>query len=367
MKILFCGGGTVGHISPAIAIAEHAKRKYGISDFAFVGRLGGYENRPILKKGYRLYEIEISGFERKLSLENLKRLFKLSCAMRQAKKIIEEYKPDVVIGTGGYVTWPIIRYAKRKKIPCFIHESNAYPGLVTRMLSKKCDKVFLNLEEAKYHLKKQDNVITVGNPVEERFYKTDRKRARSELGVRGDEILICSYGGSGGAEKMNEVIVDFIKDYSTKKAKLKHIHASGKKYFSKIQESAPELLDEKHGIAIRAYIDNLHTVLNASDIVIARCGAMTISELSACGSVAILIPSPNVTNNHQYKNAKLLSDKSAAIMIEEKNLNKDILISTVDDLIKSPEKRKTLSANIKREFKENSEDIIMVEVLKSAR
>lgn len=366
MRILFCGGGTGGHVSPAIAIAECAKNKFGISDFAFVGRRDGKENAAISKKGYKLYEIEISGFIRKFSLENFKRLIKVAAAMKEAKRIIKDFKPDAVVGTGGYVSWPVIRCAQKMKIPTYLHESNAYPGLVTRLLSPKCKKVFLNVKATAAHLKRGDNIAVVGNPVEERFYKTERKYARALLGIRNNEFLITSYAGSGGAEKINGVIFEFIKEYSSKMPKIKHIHATGKKYFEENKDIYSQFKNGKNGIYIKPYIDDLHIALNAADLVIARCGAMTLTELAASKSTAILIPSPNVTNNHQYENAKLLSDKNAAKVIEEKNLTCESLIRAVDALYKNPSKREILSTNIGGEFKKCAEVEILREITKSA-
>ena len=367
MKLLFTGGGTAGHVSPAIAIAEYAKKNFGINDFAFVGRLGGDENTAIIKRNYRLYEIEISGFLRKISFENFKRIIKLSRALKEAKKIIADFHPDAVIGTGGYVSWPVIRAAQKAKIPTFIHESNAFPGLVTRLVSKKCDKVFLNVDKAREHLKRQDNVKIVGNPVEARFYSTDRGRARKMLGIKKDEFLIVSYAGSGGAEKMNKIILELIKTYSSKNPKIRHIHATGKKYYERIIKSADYFKKEKNGISLLPYIDDLHIALNASDVVITRCGAMTLTEISASKAAAILIPSPNVTGNHQYKNAKALEEKNAAKIIEEKELSVETLIKETDSLIKNPEEREILSKNVSKEFKKDTEKEILKEILSSAR
>ncbi len=366
MRLLFTGGGTAGHVSPAIAIAECAKKSFGIKDIAFVGRLGGDENKAIIKNNYKLYEIEISGFMRKISLENIKRILKIAKALKEARKIITEFKPDAVIGTGGYVSWPIIKAAQKAKIPTFIHESNAYPGLVTRLVSKKCDKVFLNLEKAREYLKRQDNVKVVGNPVEARFYTTERRRARMALGIRKDELLIVSYAGSGGAERMNQVIFEFMNEYSSKNPKIKHVHATGRRYYENFSKKFEAIKNEKNTLSLLPYIENLHLMLNASDLVIARCGAMTLTELSASNAASILIPSPNVTGNHQYKNAKALEEKFAAKIIEEKNLSVDTLVKEVDFLIKNPAERKAISNNILKEFRKDAEKEILKEVIKSA-
>ncbi len=366
MRLLFTGGGTSGHVSPAIAIAEYAKKSFGINDVAFVGRRGGDENNAITKRNYKLYQIEISGFERKISFENVKRFLKLSRALKEARKIIAEFHPDAVIGTGGYVSWPVIKAAQKAKIPTFIHESNAYPGLVTRLVSKKCDKVFLNIEKSREYLKRQDNVKIVGNPVEARFYNTEKSRARMALGIKKDEFLIVSYAGSGGAERMNEVILEFMNEYSSKNPKIKHVHATGRRYYKKFAEKSEAFKKEKERLTLLPYIEDLHLMLNASDLVIARCGAMTLTELSASKAASILIPSPNVAGNHQYKNAKALEEKSAAKIIEEKDLSVKTLIKESDTLIKNFKVRQILSRNIAKEFKKDSEKEILEEVLKTA-
>jgi UDP-N-acetylglucosamine--N-acetylmuramyl-(pentapeptide) pyrophosphoryl-undecaprenol N-acetylglucosamine transferase len=285
--------------------------------------------------------------------------------MREAKKIIADFKPDAVIGTGGYVSFPVIKAAQKLRIPTYIHESNSYPGLVTRLVAKKCDAVFLNTEAACQYLKRQDNVKNVGNPVEARFLSTDKKRARARLGIKKDEFLIVSYAGSGGAKKMNEVILDFIKCFSSKKAKIKHIHATGKKYYDEFIKSYKD--GESSGITVIPYIDDLHIALAASDIVISRSGAMTLTELSASKAVAILIPSPNVAGNHQYKNAKALEDKGAAKIIEEKDLTKEILAYEIEKMINNPKEREKLSKNVSKEFKRDAETEILKEVFQSAK
>lgn len=367
MRLLFTGGGTGGHVSPAIAIAEYARKNFDIEDVAFVGRRGGDENAAITKRGYQLYEIEISGFMRKISFENIKKLLKLSRALKDARKIIREFRPNAVIGTGGYVSWPVLRAAQKAKIPTFIHESNAYPGLVTRLVSKKCEKVFLNSPNALEYLKRKDNVMLVGNPVEARFYNTERESARKTLGIKRGELLIVSYAGSGGAKKINAVILEFIKSYSSKIGKIRHIHASGKKYFKEFTEALPDFKCGKNGIAIVPYVEDLHIALNAADVVIARCGAMTLSEISASRAAAILIPSPNVADNHQYKNAKALLDVNAARLIEEKDLSSEALVKEVDFLLKNPDERKKLSANAGKAFIRNAEEKILKAVFQSAK
>lgn len=366
MRILFSGGGTTGHVTPAIAIAEYAKKKYGAVEIGFVGRMGGKENDAVKASGYKLYEIEISGLTRKISLENAKVFRKLVRAYRESKKIIKEFLPDIVIGTGGYVCLPVLKAAQKMKIPTFIHESNAYPGLVTRLVSGRCKRVFLNVKEAKEHLRKKSNVIVVGNPVDERFYKTDKRRARAKLGIKKDEFFICSVGGSGGAEKINSVMLEVMEEFSKNNKTIKHIHGTGYKYFEDIKKSHPELCEGKNGVYILPYLSDLYLYMNAADVVISRSGAMTLSELAASATASILIPSPNVTNNHQYENAKRLHEKKAAILIEEKDLTKDKVISELTALINGRDLKETLSSNINCEFSGLAEEKILSEIFNSA-
>lgn len=362
MKILFCGGGTGGHVTPAIAIADYAQKLNNETQFAFVGRLNGKENEIIKSKSYKLYEIEIYGLRRALSIKNIKLPFVLIKAVKKSREIIKEFKPEVVIGTGGYVCLPVLKAAQSLGIPTAIHESNAYPGLVTRLLSKKCNLVLLNTGEAKEYLKRKDNVKIVGNPISSAFSEITRNKARLELGIKNNEFLIVSFGGSGGAEKLNGVIVEFIKKYSTKEASVKHIHASGEKYYKEIIKENPEFKSKYHGVEIREYIKNMPTLLKASDLVIARSGAMSVSEILASSAVSILIPSPNVTNNHQYKNAKNLEDKNAAIVIKEENLNYETLKEEVQKLRKNVKRRNEIKKNTKDVFINNSAERIIEEI-----
>ncbi len=362
MKVLFCGGGTSGHISPAIAIAEYLLEKENKCDIRFVGRLNGFENSAVKKAGYKLYELDICGFERKISPKNVRNFFKLLISLKKSKKIISEFRPDIVIGTGGYVTWPVVKTAAKNGIPTLIHETNAYPGLVTRTLSKKVDKVLLNIPEAAVHLSDKCHIKIVGNPVKKDFYTKSRLSARRETGIKNDEFLIVSFGGSGGAEKLNKVIIEFVTQYSSKKTNVKHIHACGKKYYKNCKDILNSYQTPLHGITLCEYIENMPVLLKAADLVIARSGAMTLSELSAASAAAVLIPSPNVTNNHQYLNAKNLADKNAALLIEEKDLNVNILINTVESLRCNKRKQSELKNNISAVYRNNSTELIYREI-----
>ncbi len=367
MRIIFCGGGTAGHVTPALAIAEGIVKKDKDAEILFIGRDGGAENDAVRRAGFKLETIEIYGFERRISIKNLKRLKTVIEATAKAKEIIKAFKPNVVVGTGGYVTFPVLRAARALKIPTAIHESNAACGLTTRLLAGKCDRVFLNFDGALGKRSKRKNVRVVGNPVRDSFLVRDRGPARRRLGISEKDFLILSFGGSGGAMKMNEVILSFMNEYAKGKKNIIHIHATGKKYYEATKDFRKELKKEKSRSEIRPYIDNMSELMAAADLTISRCGAMTISEISAAGCAAILIPSPNVTRNHQYKNAKHLSDNGAAVLLSEDNLTVKSLTDTVDTLIKDGEKRLEMSEKIKQFYIADSKEKIISEISKIAK
>ena len=343
MRLLLCGGGTAGHVTPALVVAEEMKRRFPGTKILFIGRQGGNENEAVKKAGIELKTINIQGLKRKLTIENVKRLKLAVKARKEAERIIEKFKPDVILGTGGYVCWSVISAGKKLNIPTAIHESNAYPGLTTKLLASKCDIVFLGREEAKSYLTKRAKIKVVGNPVSPDFTKLSHEEARNKLGIRSDEIFILSFGGSIGADKLNQVVIDVMQNHTAKDRNIKHIHATGKRYFDGHITTA-KLSDNR--CKILPYIENMPTMLRAADIVICRCGAMTLAEISAVGVAAILIPSPNVSGNHQYKNAKHLSERGAASLIEEKNLTKKQLWDSILELKNDKNGRKNRAKKI---------------------
>ena len=362
MRVLFCGGGTVGHLSPALAVADAISAKEMDSAVAFIGRDGGDENKVIERFGYKLYTIKVSGIERRLTLRNLKNITLALKSKNEAKKIIRDFKPDVVFGTGGYVCWPVIKAAIAENIPTLIHESNAKPGLATRLLSSKCDRVLLSLPGCEKELRRGANIRIVGNPVRDAFFKTDRKTARKRLRIKEDEFLIASIGGSGGSEKLNEAVITLMKNYSAKEKGVRHIHASGKKYFKAIKSREPDLCRGRDGCGIYEFINDMPTLLKAADVVISRCGAMTLAELSAVGAPSILIPSPNVTGDHQHKNARLIEESGGCILIPEYELSERTLLDAVRTLKGDEEKRKRLAEAIRKFSKRDSASLIIGEI-----
>ena len=342
MRVLFTGGGTGGHVSPALAIAEIFKTYYKECDVAFVGRKNGPENAAIKDAGYMLYTVDISGFKRSLSIKNISALFKIPFSLRQAGKIISDFNPDIIIGTGGYVSYPALRCGIRRKIPTLIHESNAYPGLVTRLLSKKCTAVLLGVESAADCLKKEANAIYVGNPVRRDFYASPKDKARASLGLNKDEIYVISFGGSGGAEKLNNTIAELMQAGYGKK--VVHLHATGKKYYDEMIEKYPNLKEGK--MKLVPYINNMQMQLSAADIAITRSGAMTVAELCASRTPSILIPSPNVAANHQFKNAENMRKAGAALLLTEEELDSKKLKKAIEDLVLDKHKRQLMEKRL---------------------
>lgn len=348
MRVLMTGGGTGGHVNPAIAIAEIIKMNQPDSEIAFVGTKKGIENRLVPKAGYELYHINIQGIRRSLSLSNIKTAYLVMTSPRKAKKIIEEFKPDIVIGTGGYVCWPLLKAAVSMGIPTMLHESNAIAGVAVRQLKDKVDVIMTNFASTAEKLNAKAKTVRVGNPISSDFGRYSKVEARKILGIpEYVKTVILSCGGSLGAHRVNEVTLELMKELSAKRDDVMHFHASGRldsEYAKKMMWEYA--LNEKENIVLSDYIYNMPIVMAAADIVICRAGAMTLSEIAVMKKAAVIIPSPNVTDNHQYKNAKILSDADAAILIEEKDLDGGRLTKEVERLIESPEKIVSLEQNI---------------------
>lgn len=351
MKVLLAGGGTAGHINPALAIAGYIKSKRPDTEFLFIGNRGGMEQRLVPQAGFEIKSITISGFKRSFSpksiVENVKTVTRTFTSSREAKKIIAEFKPDICIGTGGYVSGPVIRTAAKMGIPCIIHEQNAYPGVTNKMLAKSVCKVMLAVPDAKKYFENVDCVVT-GNPVRGDILTSDKAKSRQELRLDNRPVIL-SFGGSLGARKINEAVADIVAR-SGKDGKYQHIHAYGKygNWFPDLVKEKGADISECSNLDIRPYIDNMPTCMAAADLVICRAGAITLSEIQAMGKPAILIPSPNVAENHQYHNAMALVNAGAAEIIEESELTGELLTEKADKMLVSPEKLNEISENSRK-------------------
>ena len=325
MKILLAGGGTAGHINPALAIAGYIKQKRPDTEFLFIGNKDGMEQRLVPQAGFPIRSITISGFQRSLSPKsmaaNLRTVRRTVTSSAAAKKIIKEFQPDLCIGTGGYVSGPVVRDAARLGIPCLIHEQNAYPGVTNKMLAHRV----------------RGEILTA-----------DKAESRKQLGL-DQRPVILSFGGSLGAQKINEALVDLIAR-SGKNGRYQHIHAYGKYggwFPDKLREAGVEP-DDCPNLDIRPYIDNMPVCMAAADLVISRAGAITLSEIQAMGKPAILIPSPNVAENHQFHNAMALVNAGAAEIIEESDLSGAAVIEKADAMLQSEETLAKFSENSKK-------------------
>ncbi len=352
MKVLFAGGGTAGHINPALAIAGYLREKEPDAQILYIGAKGGMEERLVPAAGFAFKSITISGFQRKLSLKNIKRnivtAVHVFTSSHEAKKIIREFQPDLCVGTGGYVAGPVVREAIKLGVPSIIHEQNAFPGVTNKMLSKRASKTMLAVSDAHKYMDPAAVCVITGNPVRPAIIRADREAARKALGL-DERPLILSFGGSLGARKINEAMAVLLAE-TAKKNRYQHIHGYGQwgTWF-------PGLLQEKGAdpakhpnLDIREYINNMPECLAAADLVICRAGAITLSELQAQGKASILIPSPNVAENHQYHNAMAMVNRNAAAILEEKDLSGDTLCTKVQELFENPGMIEELEQNAKK-------------------
>lgn len=329
MRVIMTGGGTGGHIYPAIAIADKIKRRNPEAEIIFVGTRHGMEKDLVPKSGYDIRFITVSGFHRKQVWKNIKTVVDLAKGNREAKKILKEFAPDLVIGTGGYVCGPIVRAAHKKGIKTYIHEQNAFPGVTNKLLENYVDKVFISFAEAEAYFKHKEKLVVTGNPIRKSFRTSTMQDYRKKLGIADREFVILCFGGSLGADKINRIMVKSVEKLRGI-ADVKLFFITGKIHFNSIQQQLQQVgaIAGKQ-IQLLPYVDNMHEYLSAADLVISRSGALTVSEITACGKASILIPSPNVTGNHQFFNAKVPADKGGAVLIEEKDLTEEKLLGTI--------------------------------------
>lgn len=374
MRIIFAGGGTAGHINPALAIAGYVRKRQPDAEILYIGAKGGMEERLVPQAGFEFRGITVQGFKRKFTpkaiAQNIVTVKKAFSASSEAKKIIKEFNPDICIGTGGYVSGPVLRTAAKMGIPTLIHEQNAFPGVTNKMLAKNATRVLLAMPAAKKHFKEGCNFVETGNPIRGEILTADRDECRKELGLDNRPVIL-SFGGSLGARIINESLADIIAR-SGKDGRYQHIHAYGQygKWFPDLIREKGTDPDKAENLDIREYINNMPVCLAAADVVIARAGAMTLSEIQVKGKPSILIPSPNVAENHQYHNAMALVEKNAAVMIEEKDLTPEKLTEEIDKLASDPARLREYSENAQKMAVSNASERIysvIIEVLSSSK
>ena len=353
MNLIFTCGGTAGHINPAIAVANMMKERHPDANILFIGATGHMEEKLVPQAGYALKCLPGSGLSRGKNLAAIKKnLHAVKCvidAVSECKKIFREFKPDCIIGTGGYASFPALYAGAQMKIPTCVHESNALPGLTTKLAASRADRVMVAFEESLQHYKHPEKVQVVGMPVRKEFLYTPREAARAALGI-GEEKLVVSAFGSLGAKVMNQTMASMFALEKADGYPFRHIHATG----SFGWEWMPQLVEEQGvdlsaapTIDMREYIYDMPTVMNAADVIIGRAGASSCNEIAAAGIPAILIPSPNVTANHQEKNARVLSDNGAAILVLEKECTPEGIYQTVKELLADRDKAESMASALR--------------------
>lgn len=344
MRILFAAGGTAGHINPAVAVANYIRERESDAEFLFVGTEEGMESALVPKQGYDIRFIKIHGFERSLSLKNFKTAGEIFTGIHSAKRIIREFCPDVVMGTGGYVSGPVLYAAHRLGIPTLVHESNAYPGVTVRISARFADVTALGMDEAGDYLSGVRRLVTTGNPIRPSILKRTRKEARTALGL-DDAPCVLIFGGSLGANRLNEAAVDWISDIA-ERDDVNIIMSTGKnnQYDAVLKRFEKNGVDlEKHKrIRVSSYIYDMDIALNAADLIVARSGS-SVSEMTALGKPAILIPSPYVTGNHQEHNARAVENAGGAIVICESELSGESLGEKAHELLADPKRLEEMS------------------------
>ena len=354
MNFVFTCGGTAGHINPALAVANLMRERYPDCNILFIGATGHMEEKLVPQAGYELKCLPGSGLSRQLNLTGIKKNIRaVKCvlnAVKACKRIFREFRPDVIIGTGGYASFPALYAGSSMKIPVCVHESNAVPGVTTKLAARLADRVLVCFEESKAMYPDPSKVEVVGMPVRREFIYGDRAAARKELGI-GDEPLVLSAFGSLGAKVMNQTMAELFRLEKEDGYPFRHIHATG----SFGWEWMPGLVKEKGvdlehtpQIEMLEYFYNMPTLMAAADVIISRAGASTCNEIGAAGLPCILIPSPNVTNNHQEKNARVLESRGGAVVIVEKDCSAEKVYEEIKSLLADPDRRAEMGKNLRQ-------------------
>ena len=347
MKVIFAGGGTGGHINPALSIAGYVQSKEEDFEALFIGTRRGLETKLVPKAGYDIEYIDVEGFSRKNLLKNFSVIKKLYQSEKKCKNIIDEFKPDCIVCTGGYVSGPVAMAAGKKKIPSLIHEQNVYPGLTVSASEKYVDYVAVSFEETIKHMNNSPKCVVTGNPVRTEIINADKEKSRKELGIGTDKPYVLIFGGSLGADKINEAVLDMLPKLCKEK-EFRLIFGTGDRNYEKIMDIINERnIELGDDIEITPYINNMHQVMAAADLVVSRSGAITVSELAVLLKPSILIPSPNVVRNHQEQNAREIEAKGGARMLVETELTGESLYNAIVETVKDSKILSSMSESLK--------------------
>ena len=353
MNVIFTCGGTAGHINPAIAIANTLKERHPDAKILFIGADGGMEETLVPKAGYDIKIIRGAGISRRRSWSgikwNMKALGIIYKAIKSCKQVIREFKADVVVGTGGYASFPAMRAASELRIPVLVHEANAVPGLTTKLAASKATKVLVSFQESAQYYRHPDRVETVGMPVRREFINTAKAEARAKLGLDERPLVVTAFG-SLGARDMNYMVAELMRLEQQSDHPFQHIHATGNQGWEWMPEHVKGLgvsVNDGKGIDMRQYIYDMPTVMAAADVFISRAGASSCNEIAASGTPCILIPSPNVTNNHQEKNARVLERRGAAVVICEPDCTPEGIFKTLTEMLADDQRRSDMSTALR--------------------
>ena len=366
MKAIIAAAGTGGHINPGIAIANKIKEKEKNSEVIFIGTDRGLENDLVPRAGYELKRIDAHGIERKLNIQNFKNLYATFKSIGEAKEILTRFKPDVVIGMGGYICVPVVIAAKKLNIPVVLHESNAFPGIAVRLFRNKADKILVGFEDAKKRLENKENVVVTGNPIRIKkleLKKEEKAKILESVGLKSDKPVVLAFGGSQGAQSINRSLLEIIVNKKNKNYQI--IWAAGPNQYEDIKIKLKEVnmdIDNLENVKILPYIYNMEEMMNACDLVVSRSGAMTITEISVVGKPAIFIPFPFATENHQEYNAKVLENVGAAKIILNKDLNSESLEKTISKIVGNKKELEQMGKNTSKVARKNVEDTIYKEI-----
>lgn len=367
MRVIIAAAGTGGHINPGIAIANKIKKEQPNSEIIFLGTDRGLEKDLVSRAGYELKTVEAYGLSKKISIDSLSKMFKTLKGVNQAKKVVKEFKPDIVIGTGGYICGSAILAANKYNVPTMLHESNAFPGKAVEMLSKRVDTILVGFKEAKDRLIKAKNVVVSGTPTKIKNLNLDnnqKNKIKREIGLNSDKPIVLIFGGSQGAKAINDTITEIINKNMNKNYQI--MWAPGQLQYDIVKENIKNF-ENLEGVKIVPYIYNMEEIMNTCDLIIARSGAMTITEIAIVGKPAIFIPLPYVSQNHQEYNAKVLENVNAAKIILNKDLSAEKLNNTVEEIILDNDKMKQMGENAKKVAIPNVEDKIYEEIMKIVR
>ncbi len=368
MKVIIAAAGTAGHINPGLAIANKIKKEEKDSDILFIGTTRGLENDLVPRAGYKLKTIDAYGLSKKISIDNMKKMYKTIKGYGEAKNIIKEFKPDIVIGTGGYICGATILAAHKLKIPTLLHESNAFPGKAVKMLARSTNTILVSFKDAIPRIKKANNIVYTGTPIKikkQNYSIDERLKIINDMGLNALKPIVLVFGGSQGAKKINDTIIEIIKNKLNKNYQI--MWGTGPKQYDEIKRelmynniSINNIKDMK----IVPYIYNMEEIMNVADVIVARSGAMTITEIATLGKPSILIPLPNVSHNHQLYNAQVLEKVNAAKIILNDDLTGKNLNETIEKIISDKNNISQMGKNAQKVATNNVEDKIYAEIKK---